>query len=487
MDTTLDRRDIYADGRFQPTTSTGTVPVVNPTTEEVLGSVPASGDQDVDTAVGAARRAFYSGPWGRATPVERADAMDRLAAALERRGDDLARLVSQEMGMPLELSRFNNMFGPVSTLRYYAGLAREFQAEETRTAVNYPGRTVLRREPVGVVGMIAPWNYPLQLAMTKLAPALAAGCTTVLKPAPETALSAYLLAEAADEADLPAGVFNLVTGLGATGELLVRHPQVDKVAFTGSTTTGRRIAAICGDKLVPVNLELGGKSAAIVLDDVDLDAMLAQLPFLTFGNSGQTCFAMTRFIAPRSRYDEVVGGLERLATSQVLGDPLDPATTMGPLVTERQRARVESYVRLGTGAGARVVTGGRRPPEPGRGYFFEPTVFADADNSMPIAREEIFGPVLTVIRYDDEAEAVAIANDSDYGLAGSVWTGDPEHGLDIARRVEAGTFGVNQYIPDLGSPWGGYKASGMGREYGPEGMAAYLKTKAVFTPLATSD
>ena len=329
--------------------------------------------------------------------------------------------------------------------------------------------------------MIASWSYPLIFAFCQLAPALAAGCTIVLKPAVETSLSAYILAEAFEAADFPPGVFNLVTGTGQVAEMLAAHPGVDIVAVAGPTESGRRIAAICGETLKPVSLELGGKSAAIVLDDFDLDATAAELGCLCFANSGQACFTMSRVLAPRNRYDEAVEALAWQASVLLVGDPMAEETTMGPLASPRQRVRVESSVTAGISAGARVVAGGRRPATPVRGYYYEPTD-ADADAGMAIARDEIYGPVVTVIPYDDESEAVAIANDSSYGLAGSVWTDDPERGLTIARRARVGTFGVNLYVPDIGAPWGGRKASGMGSVYGPEGLQTYLATKCVFLP-----
>jgi betaine-aldehyde dehydrogenase len=334
-----------------------------------------------------------------------------------------------------------------------------------------------------VAAVIASWSYPLILAFCQLAPALAAGCTIVLKPAAETSLSAYILAEAFEAADFPPGVFNLVTGTGQVAELLAAHPGVDIVAVAGPTSAGRRIAAICGETLKPVSLELGGKSAAIVLDDVDLSTAATELGFLCFANSGQACFTMSRVLAPRSRYDEAVSALADQAAGFMMGDPMAEETTMGPLASPRQRVLVESSVTAGVTAGARIVAGGRRPAAPVRGYYYEPTVFADADAGMAIARDEIWGPVVTVIPYDNEAEAVAIANDSRYGLAGSVWTDDPERGLDVARRARVGTFGVNLYVPDIGAPWGGRKASGMGSVYGPEGLQTYLATKCVFLPL----
>jgi aldehyde dehydrogenase (NAD+) len=478
----LEYRDVYAGGRLVGSGSSDVITIVNPATEEVAGAVPSMVELDVDTAVGAARKAFDGGPWPHASPADRAAAMGRLAAALEARAEDTARLVTAEMGMPITFSRQNNVTVPCAIIRYYAALARDLPPEEIRDAVSFTGLTVVRREPAGVAAVIASWSYPVILAFCQLAPALAAGCTIVLKPAAETSLSAYILAEAFEAADFPPGVFNLVTGTGQVAEMLAAHPGVDVVAVAGPTPAGRKIAAICGETLKPVSLELGGKSAAIVLDDVDLDAAAADLGHVCFANAGQACFTMSRVLAPRTRYEEAVATLTRLAAALVVGDPMAEETTMGPLASPRQRAAVESCVTAGRTEGARVVTGGRRPATPVRGYYYEPTVFADARAGMAIARDEICGPVVSVIPYDDESEAVAIANDSRYGLAGSVWTDDPERGLKIARRARVGTFGVNLYVPDIGAPWGGRKASGIGSIYGPEGLDLYRATKCVFLP-----
>jgi aldehyde dehydrogenase (NAD+) len=478
----LEYRDVYAGGRLVGSGSTDVITIVNPATEEVTGAVPSMVERDVDVAVAAARQAFDVGGWPLISAAERAAALDRLAAALEARAEDTARLVTAEMGMPITLSRRSNVSVPCAIIRYYAALARELSTEEIREAISFTGRTVVRREPAGVAAVIASWSYPLILAFCQLAPALAAGCTVVLLPAPETSLSAYILAEAFEAAEFPPGVFNLVTGTAEVGEMLAAHPGVDTVAVAGPTPAGRRIAAICGQGLKPVTLELGGKSAAIVLDDVDLATAAAELGSLCFANSGQACFTMSRVLAPRTRYDEAVSALVAQACSVVVGDPLAEETTMGPLANPRQRASVESCVTAGIAAGAHVVVGGRRPAMPVCGYYYEPTVFAGATAGMAIARDEICGPVVSVIPYDDESEAVAIANDSSYGLAGSVWTNDPERGLRIARAARVGTFGVNLYVPDIGAPWGGRKASGMGRIYGPEGLEAYLSTKCVFLP-----
>ena len=457
------------------------ITIVNPASEEVVGAVPAAVGVDVDKAVRSARRAFDDGKWAACAPADRADALDRLAAALEARTEEAARLVTAEMGMPIAYSRQHNAAAPCAILRYYASLARGMDTEETRTAVSFTGRTVIRREPAGVAAVIASWNYPIMLAFSQLAPALAAGCTIVLKPAAATSLSAYILAEAFEAADFPPGVFNLVTGTHQTAGLLARHPGVNTVAFSGPAKQGRWIASICGAELKPASLELGGQSAAIVLDDADLGKAGEALGRLIFGNSGQTCFAMSRVLVPEQRYGDLVDALAEAAGKLRVGDPLSETTTMGPLASSRRRVDVETQVRSGVGDGARVVSGGRRPASPVRGYFYEPTVLSGVTAQMAIAKDEICGPVATVISYKDEAEAVRFANDG-FGLAATVWTGDPQRGLDIARRTRVGTFGINLYEPDLGSPWGGRGSSGTGSAYGPEGMDAYLTSKSVFLP-----
>ena len=446
-----------------------------------MGAVPSAIGVDVDRAVRSARHAFDDGTWATRPPADRADALDRLAAALEARTEEAARLVTAEMGMPISSSRQHNATAPCAILRYYANLARAMDTEETRTAVSFTGRTVVRREPAGVAAVITSWNYPILLAFSQLAPALAAGCTIVLKPAAATSLSAYILAEAFEAADFPPGVFNLVTGTHETAAALARHPGVDTVSFSGPTKQGRWIASICGAELKPARLELGGESAAIILDDADLRKTGDALGRLIFGNAGQTCFAMSRVLVPEQRYGDLVDALAEQAGKVRVGDPLNEDTTMGPLASSRRRVDVEARVRSGISEGARVVSGGRRPASPVRGYFYEPTVLTGVTPQMPIAREEICGPVATVIGYKDEADAIRLANDG-FGLAATVWTGDPQRGLDIARRTRVGTFGINLYEPDIGSPWGGRGPSGTGSAYGPEGMDAYLTSKSVFLP-----
>jgi aldehyde dehydrogenase (NAD+) len=477
----LEYRDIYAGGRLVGSASADVITIINPATEEIVGAVPSAVTADVDQAVRAARRAFDDGQWASRDPARRAAALERLAVAIEARTEDAARLVTAEMGMPIAYSRENNAAAPCAILRYYAGLARTLGTEEKREAVSFSGATLVRREPAGVAAIIASWNYPLMLAFCHLAPALAAGCTIVLKPAAATSLSAYILAEAFEAADFPPGVFNLVTGTHETASMLARHPGVDTVSFSGPTAQGRRIAAICGAELKPACLELGGQAAAIVLDDADFDQTAAELGSLCFSNSGQTCFAMSRVLVPERRHDDFVGALSAQAAQFVVGDPLAEDTTMGPLASARRRTDVEGKVRASVSGGARVASGGRRPASPVRGYYYEPTVLTDVTPAMPIARDEICGPVASVLPYRAEAEALSFANDG-FGLAATVWTRDPQRGLEIARRAKVGTVGVNLYVPDIGAPWGGRGISGQGVAYGPEGLDSYLTTKSVFLP-----
>ncbi|BBZ77295.1 aldehyde dehydrogenase [Mycolicibacterium anyangense] len=470
---------IYVDGQWVEPQGQEPIPVISPASERQIGVVPRSTSADVDKAVAAARRALTASQWSGLGAEDRAKVLMRLADELEANSAERAALTSIQNGMPIMIAGPAEGSAPVGILRYYAALASEMPVEERRPRLGGGGTTVVRREPVGVVAAIVPWNYPQALTMFKLAPALAAGCTVVLKPSPETTLDALELAAAAERAGLPSGVLNVVTGGADVGAYLVSHPDVDKVAFTGSTAAGRAIGEACGRLLRPVTLELGGKSAAIVLDDADVAAVATGLASVSLLNNGQTCHLSTRILAPRNRYDEVVGAVAAMASALPVGDPLDPATFIGPLVSQRQRDRVESYIEQGKSSGATLVAGGGRPALEA-GWFVQPTVFGDVDNSSVIAREEIFGPVLSVIPYGDVDEAVSIANDSDYGLGGSIWTTDLDKGLDVARRVETGSIGVNFYELDLGSPFGGAKASGLGRELGPEGLAAYYQLKSIY-------
>ena len=454
-----------------------TIDVVSPATEEVIGTVPDGSAADIDHGVAAAREAFDRGPWPRLRAHERADLMTALSGALQARSDEITTMITRENGSPISWSAIGQVLASTMVLDYYAGLATEYLFEEERAGLFGPA--IVRREPVGVVGAIVPWNVPLFTTMLKLGPALAAGCTVVLKPAPETPLDSYILAECLQEAGLPPGVVNIVAAGREAGEHLVTHPGVDKIAFTGSTAAGRRIGALCGELLRPVTLELGGKSAAIVLDDADIDTTVYGLVPSALMNNGQACVAQSRLLVPRNRYAEVVDALVEAVGRIKVGDPMDPATGIGPLVAERQRTRVEDYIAAGRREGASVVLGGGRPAGLDRGWFVEPTVFTDVDNNMTIAQEEIFGPVVAVLAYDDVEDAIAIANDSEYGLAGSVWSADEDRAVDVARRVRTGTVSINGFTLDFNCPFGGFKSSGLGRELGPEGLAAYLEAKTI--------
>jgi len=480
----VDTRDqLFIGGKWVKPEGSGVIEVISPHTEAVIGSVPDASPADIDRAVAAARRAFDEGPWPRMTPEERAEGLKRLSGALQSRAQELADVISSQNGSPKSWSIMGQVFSATMVLDTYAGLASGYPWEDRRDgALGAP--VLVRRAPVGVAAGIIPWNVPLFIAALKLGPAMAAGCPIVLKPAPETPLDAYLLAEAVIEADLPPGVVNIVAAGRETGEHILTHPGVDKVSFTGSTAVGRHIGAVCGGQLKRFTLELGGKSAAIVLDDADLDeATMGNLVMSGLMNNGQVCGAQSRVLVSRKRYDEVTEALGAAVGALKVGDPLDETVQVGPLVAERQRDRVEGFLEAGKSEGARAVVGGGRPSDLDTGWYVEPTVFADVTNDMRIAREEIFGPVLSVIPYDDEAQAVAIANDSDYGLCGSVWTADAEHGAAIAAQVRTGVVAINSsMILDFNAPFGGFKQSGMGRELGPEGIDPYTELQSIILP-----
>jgi aldehyde dehydrogenase (NAD+) len=476
----MDRNQFFIGGDWVEPASADTLTVISPASEEVIAEVPDANRADVLRAVAAAREAFDTGPWPRMAPSERADMLAAVSEGLRARHEEIGRVITEEMGSPISFSVLGQAFAASMILDYLVGLTREFPFEERRSGPL--GEALVRREPVGVVGAIVPWNVPLLVAVTKVGTALAAGSTVVLKPAPETPLSAYLLAEVVREVGLPLGVLNIVQAGREVGEHIVTHPDVDKISFTGSTAAGSRIASLCGARMARCTLELGGKSAAIILDDADLTTVLPALMPSALLNSGEACVAQTRILASRARYAEVVEAIADAMSEQRVGDPFDPQTTIGPMFAQRHQARVEGYVAKGLDEGARLVVGGGRPAGLDRGWYVDATLFADVDNGMTIAREEIFGPVLAVIPYDDVDDAVAIANDSDYGLSGSVWTADPTVGLDVARRVRTGTYGINGMIADFGCPVGGFKHSGIGRELGPEGLESFVETKSIVLP-----
>ncbi|MGW4338565.1 aldehyde dehydrogenase [Rhodococcus koreensis] len=468
--------DLYIGGCYVPARG-DVVEVVEPATETVFARLATASNADVDLAVAAANKGLRE--WSALEATNRAELMIRFAEELAKRSKATAALVSRQNGMPITLSKPVNGYLPAMLLRYYADMIIDSTFEEVRPGLDGARTRVIQR-PVGVVAAITPWNYPQALAAIKLAPALAAGCSVVLKPSPETSLDAYAFGDAAAEAGLPDGVVNVVAGGREAGQYLVSHPGVDKVAFTGSSVAGENIGEVCGRLMRPVTLELGGKSAAIITEEADLSDYLGKILRVSMPNGGQTCHSSTRILAPRSRYGEVVDAVSDTVSSYAIGDPLDKQTQIGPMVSQAHRDRVLSFIDLGRHAGARVTTGGGIPAAMDRGWFVAPTVFADVDNSMTIAREEIFGPVLSVIGYRDIDEAIAIANDSDYGLAGTIWTSDEEHGVEIARRIETGTVGVNHYSLDPAAPFGGIKRSGIGREMGPEGLRSYQVSKSIY-------
>jgi betaine-aldehyde dehydrogenase len=464
---------LFIGGDWVAPSDGGLVDVIDPATERPVARAALGGPRDMDRAVRAARAAFAD--WAGRSVAQRAAVLRRAGELLEARAGELASLLTLEAGSPQRVATAQTAACRLF-LDWHADQAETFPWEDERRGVRGP--ILVRRRPVGVVGAIVPWNYPLGLSFPKLAPALLTGCTVVLKPPEETPLFGGLLAEVFAQAGLPPGVLNIVAADRVAGEALVTHPLVDKISFTGSTAAGRRIAALCGERLTPCTLELGGKSAAILLDGIDVDAVVAALAPYTMANNGQTCHNQTRVLAPRARYDDVVEALREAIGAFVVGDPADPETDVGPLISEAQRARVEGYVAKGRAEGARLVLGGGRAGRT-RGYFVAPTLFAGVDNAMTIAREEIFGPVVAVIPHDGEDDAVAIANDSDYGLSGSVWGPDEEHAKAVARRVHSGNVAVNQHRIDLGGPFAGVKQSGLGREYGLEGIDAYVEVQAI--------
>ncbi|NMM90817.1 aldehyde dehydrogenase family protein [Rhodococcus sp. SRB_17] len=472
MSDILDRTKIYVDGAWIESTGTGRIDVLNPATEELIATVAEGTPEDVDVAAAAARSAFPS--WSALTGPERAEYLSKAAGVIAERIDDLAALVSEDMGMPIGFAKPVQIGMPLANLNAFAELARtyDFDAHEV-------GNSLIVREPVGVVGAITPWNFPLHQVVLKVGGALAAGCTVVLKPTEVAPLISYALADIFDEIGLPAGVFNLVSGYGpVVGEAIAGHPEVDMVSFTGSTRAGKRVAIVAADTIKKVSLELGGKSANVILDDADLEKAVTDGVAKCFLNSGQTCSALTRMLVPTEKMDEVAAIAAAVAAHFQIGDPTQPTSVLGPLVNANQLGRVRGYIEKGVAEGATAVVDGR---ETGleSGYFVGPTVFSNVTEDMTIAREEIFGPVLSIMGYKDEADAVRIANGTEYGLAGGVWSGDPDRADRVARQLRAGQVEVNGGAFNTNAPFGGYKQSGVGREAGTFGLEEFLEIKAI--------
>jgi acyl-CoA reductase-like NAD-dependent aldehyde dehydrogenase len=469
--------ELYIAGRWVSASGTGRIEMVSPSTEQPVYSVPEATEAEVDMAVRAARQVFEAGTWSALTPGERADHLFRFAEALSERADTLKVTLANEMGAPIGTTR--EVEGTVGLTQFFAAHAEKVQFEETRSGAFRP--SVIDRLPVGVVAAVVPWNSPLFLLMQKVAPALLAGCPVIIKPAPETSYSAYAVAEALDAAGLPAGLVSVLPAGRERAEYLVSHPGIDKISFTGSTATGRRLGVIAAGQFKRIGLELGGKSAGIVLPDADFRASMAAIVNGTTINSGQACSLLSRVLVPRARRAEFIEAFSGALDQLVVGDALDPATTLGPIVSRRQYERVTGYIDLGVAEGARIARGGGRPPGADRGYLIEPTVFVEADNQMRLAREEIFGPVISVIDYDSVDQAVSIANDTPYGLSGAVFGPDPDAALAVARRMRTGTVTINTSIDfDFDAPYGGFKSSGTERELGgTEGILGFTEARAI--------
>jgi aldehyde dehydrogenase (NAD+) len=465
-------------GKWVDPSSDETIDLINPYTEQIIGHAPAAQNADVDRALTVARAAFDKGPWPKLSMEERAGYLLKLRAEIDKRRPEMQAAFTSDVGAPLALSEAFHTF-PLMMLDSAAELYKHAKLEEVRDWGGHDGTVRVVHEPVGVVAAIIPWNGPVGTACLKIGPALAAGCVCILKPAEEGLTSVLLLAEAIEATGFPQGVLSVLPATREVGEYLVTHPGVDKVAFTGSTAAGRRIMSLCGEMIRPVTLELGGKSAAIIADDIPLEDVLPSLVPAGIGHSGQVCAAITRILVPRERQEDLLDGMREAYSAWKVGDPSDPETVLGPLIAERQRDRVEGYIQIGRDEGARVAIGGGRPEGLDHGYFVEPTVFADVNRNMRIAQEEIFGPVVCVIPYDSLDEAVDIANDTQYGLSGAVYAADRELAEDVARRLRTGQVGINGWDMCFVQPFGGYKQSGLGREGGVEGLMEYLETKVL--------
>jgi acyl-CoA reductase-like NAD-dependent aldehyde dehydrogenase len=474
-----ERESLYIGGRWIAPARGGVLDVTSPSTEQVIGHAPLASAADVDGAVAAAREAFDSGPWPRTPPEARAEALASMAAYLTDRARPLAELNIDEAGVPVTFAHAREL-GPVAVFNYFVDLTRRFPFRETRRGAMAPALVV--REPAGVVAAVVPFNGPIMSAAAKIAPALAAGCPIVFKPAAETPLDAFVLAEAAEAAGVPPGVVNVLPGDATVGAALVTHPGVDRVVFTGSTQAGRAISQACAGSFKRLTLELGGKAAAVLLDDAPVEVSIASILPMSYFNSGQACIALSRILAPRARYDEVVDAAVEATRAMTVGDPRDPATVLGPVISARHRARVEGMIERARRDGSRIAFGGGRPSRLERGWYVEPTVFRDVDNTGYIAQNEVFGPVLAIIPHDGDEDAVALSNATPYGLSGAVFTPDLDRAVIFAERVKVGTFGINGYMLDFSLPFGGRKQSGIGREFGIEGLAEHTEVKAIALP-----
>jgi acyl-CoA reductase-like NAD-dependent aldehyde dehydrogenase len=470
----LVRDQLFIGGAWVAPSGRQSIEVHDAGSGEVMGKVPLADDKDVDRAVRAARIALE--PWSQTSKETRAEHLEKISLGLKARADELAKLIAREVGMPLKLSSRIQAGLPIANFANYSKLLKEFSFESR------VGNSLVVREPVGVVGAITPWNYPLHQITLKVAPALAAGCTVVLKPSEVAPFNAFVLAEVIEAAGLPRGVFNLVTGTGQqAGEALVKHPGVDMISFTGSTRAGKRISELAAQTVKRVALELGGKSASVILEDADLPTAVKSTVNGCYLNSGQTCTALTRMLVPQSKYEEAAKLAGEIAKGFTVGDPLAETTRLGPLSSKAQLERVRGYIKKGVDEGAELIAGGAEPPEgaPAGGYYVKPTVFGKVQNHMTIAQEEIFGPVLAIIAYKDEEEAIRIANDSPYGLAGAVWSKDEARAQRVARRIRAGQVDVNGGAFNLNAPFGGFKQSGHGREAGVYGLEEFLEYKSL--------
>jgi aldehyde dehydrogenase (NAD+) len=453
--------------------------IKSPHDQSVIGSVVLATESDIDAAVNAAQKALRYGPWAKMQPEERQDIIQRFVQLHHEYANEFAGLITQENGSPIW---FTGMLQDLMKMQSETYLRAAKNVEWEVRQSTYSGERLIRRESAGVVAAIIPWNVPQQSALVKIIPAMLAGCTVVLKPAPATALDGLALGELFKAVGLPDGVLNIVPADREVGEYLVSHPKVDKITFTGSTFAGKKIASIAGNQMKRFSMELGGKAAAIILEDADLAAAIGSIKFASFVNSGESCLAKTRVLAPRSKYDEIVIELGKMISGFTIGDPTNPENFIGPMVNEQQFEKVRNYIQLGLQEGARLVTGGLEKPEGDDmqdGWYIKPTLFADVNNQMRIAREEIFGPVLVVIPYDTVDEAVEIANDSDFGLCAAIYSADVENALDISRQILAGSISINGAFLDFDSPFGGYKQSGVGREAGIYGIEEFTELKAI--------